>query len=237
VLYGTFRQLGYRKLVYARGQVIDPDKPLHSPASIIERGLPCSWKKHYDEQGQLDPYFRLPCRNVRGMSWSDINSCAEHGSAPVREFIRMVREDLDMPNGFTVPVKVSATRYAIVSAIDLSEERSAESRNNEPMLCLLSHCFVNEATARLERSNTRPVQLSKRESECLFWYARGKTIEEIAAILGISDETVPIYFKRVTSKLDATNRTNALAKAIAMGLIDVDCIATASGPAISRWRC
>jgi DNA-binding CsgD family transcriptional regulator len=63
--------------------------------------------------------------------------------------------------------------------------------------------------------------LSERELECLAWSARGKTIEDIATIIDISPETVRIYLKRINQKLDTVNRAHAIARAGALGLIDI----------------
>ena len=53
------------------------------------------------------------------------------------------------------------------------------------------------------------------------WAARGKTAQDTADILHISSETVDWHFKGVLKKLDATNKTHAVAKCIAWGLIDL----------------
>lgn len=61
--------------------------------------------------------------------------------------------------------------------------------------------------------------LSERELDCLNWTAAGKTSSEIAEILGLSEHTVNHYLNRATKKLDTVNRTQAVAKALRVGLI------------------
>jgi len=65
------------------------------------------------------------------------------------------------------------------------------------------------------------VQLSKRQREVLEWIAAGKTDWEIAAILRISRRAVKFHLEQGRKKLNATNRAHAVARAIALGLIDV----------------
>ena len=61
--------------------------------------------------------------------------------------------------------------------------------------------------------------LTDREIDCLNWTAAGKTSAEIADILGLSEHTVNHYLNRATKKLDTVNRTQAVAKALRIGLI------------------
>lgn len=63
--------------------------------------------------------------------------------------------------------------------------------------------------------------LTDRERDVLSWAARGKTTSEIAEILGLKSDTVEVYFKNNLRKLHANNRTQAVAKALVHGLIDI----------------
>lgn len=55
--------------------------------------------------------------------------------------------------------------------------------------------------------------LSLRERECLHWVAMGKTTAEISMILGLSHHTVNFHLRNACRKLDAPNRSAAIAKA------------------------
>jgi DNA-binding CsgD family transcriptional regulator len=62
-------------------------------------------------------------------------------------------------------------------------------------------------------------QLTARECEVLRWSAEGKTAEEIGTILGISARTVTFHMTSSMYKLDVTNKTQAVAKAVLLKLI------------------
>ena len=62
-------------------------------------------------------------------------------------------------------------------------------------------------------------ELTEREVDCLNWTAAGKTSAEISEILSLSEHTVNHYLNRATKKLDTVNRTQAVAKALRMGII------------------
>jgi transcriptional regulator EpsA len=62
------------------------------------------------------------------------------------------------------------------------------------------------------RSATRVSSLSERERQIMVWVAMGKTNPEIGMILDISEFTVKNHMKSIFSKLDVTNRAQAVAK-------------------------
>lgn len=61
--------------------------------------------------------------------------------------------------------------------------------------------------------------LSKREQEVLNHLAVGETTSQIAAALFISENTVKTHVRRILKKLNVANRTEAVARAAALGLI------------------
>lgn len=62
--------------------------------------------------------------------------------------------------------------------------------------------------------------LSPRQLDCLRLAARGKTSLQIAHALGISPRTVDEYIADACRRLGVRNRTQAVAKATALGLLD-----------------
>ncbi|MFK8082152.1 MAG: substrate-binding domain-containing protein [Granulosicoccus sp.] len=67
---------------------------------------------------------------------------------------------------------------------------------------------------------TEKISLTQRETECLTWTARGKTSWEISVILGFSESTATFHLRNAGAKLKASNRANAVAIAIHLGLIE-----------------
>ena len=56
--------------------------------------------------------------------------------------------------------------------------------------------------------------LTTRESQMLYWLARGKSNREIGVILGISDRTVEKHLQHVFEKMDVGSRHAAMVQAI-----------------------
>jgi DNA-binding NarL/FixJ family response regulator len=63
--------------------------------------------------------------------------------------------------------------------------------------------------------------LSGREMEVLECLARGKTTSQIAEELFISDNTVKTHVRHILEKMDASNRAEAVSKAVQLGVIKV----------------
>ncbi|WP_018689249.1 response regulator transcription factor [Ahrensia kielensis] len=66
--------------------------------------------------------------------------------------------------------------------------------------------------------------LTESERNVLSWCANGKTSYEISKILDLSEHTVNHYLANVCRKLHATNRAQATAKAIKLGILPISFI-------------
>ena len=63
--------------------------------------------------------------------------------------------------------------------------------------------------------------LTSREIECLQWAAQGKSSNEIAVLLGLTPRGIDFHFESARRKLEAKNRTHAVAIAVSNGLLDL----------------
>jgi DNA-binding NarL/FixJ family response regulator len=81
---------------------------------------------------------------------------------------------------------------------------------------LMSH--MNKRSARARQPT---VSFSKREKQVLELLAGGKTNREIGETLFISESTVKFHVHAILSKLDASNRTEAVSMAVKQGVISL----------------
>ncbi|OGT54893.1 MAG: hypothetical protein A3F17_08915 [Gammaproteobacteria bacterium RIFCSPHIGHO2_12_FULL_41_15] len=84
--------------------------------------------------------------------------------------------------------------------------------------------FATEAEFRHRVLLTRTVSkkdidLTESELEVLYWSAQGKSADEIAAILGLTKNTVDTYRRRLIEKMEVSNITQAVYVASSAGLI------------------
>lgn len=79
--------------------------------------------------------------------------------------------------------------------------------------------YIYARVCALTRPRLPATALAPREIDCLRWSAAGKTSGEIAAILGVSENTVNSYLAAAAQKLNAVNRVQTVAQAIRLGLL------------------
>ncbi|MBI3942733.1 MAG: response regulator transcription factor [Chloroflexi bacterium] len=83
--------------------------------------------------------------------------------------------------------------------------------------------ILKKLIGRISGESSTPIEpLSDRELEVLRLAARGHTNKAIALNLGISDRTVQGHLGHIFAKLDVTSRTEAVTRAIRLGLISAD---------------
>lgn len=99
--------------------------------------------------------------------------------------------------------------------------RREKPKSNELFRLSFVANLLYERVAEIEKADrANEHTLSARERECLHWTASGKTSQEIATILGLSEHTVNHYLSAACQKLGAANRAHAVAKAIRSGFVD-----------------
>lgn len=131
--------------------------------------------------------------------------------------IRGVLAEMGFEDAAVIPVhKIDGTRGAVVFS-----GRGVNIRQYElGILGLIAvHAYdifdlLNQAREALDKP------LTARETEVLEWAANGKTSGEIAQILALSDHTINTYMNSAMRKLDCVNRTQLVAKALRLHLIN-----------------
>jgi DNA-binding NarL/FixJ family response regulator len=78
-----------------------------------------------------------------------------------------------------------------------------------------------EVQARLRERAGQP-HLTPREVEVLDLVAKGHRNKEIAALLRISDETVPVHLRNIFAKLGVNERTAAVNVALRRGIVHIE---------------
>jgi DNA-binding CsgD family transcriptional regulator len=125
--------------------------------------------------------------------------------------------------GVVVPIHSPVGRFGMVSAasrlsVEEWEDTKYSCMANVSLVALSAHQRSEELSAQRQSSTIR---LSERERETLRWAAYGKTSEDIALIMGISERTVRKHVGSAMLKLDVTSRVQAVARAIAAGLVHI----------------
>lgn len=112
-----------------------------------------------------------------------------------------------------------AMMISVAHGAPFSPREEAWLTESMPTIQLLAS-YAYEAILRIEEAEAAAdVGLTPREGECLHWAAVGKTSWEISRILGCSEATVNFHFRNIIHKLGVSNRPQAVARALSLGLI------------------
>lgn len=221
VLHDAIMALGWPQAVYGWVAQDGSTSAIAAPPLLV-RNFPTRWDQKWCVHGVHDPYFHTSRRSSAAVDWSDVQQLADL-SQPQRDCMAYAA-DWGLIKGLTIPINVTGRSFAFVTAVGDPHRRTWSEQVAEAgaTLMLIANYFDNAVIRLFERRRTECEAISQRELQCLGWSARGKTVEDIATILDLSADTVRVYMKRINRKLNAVNRTHAVAKALYLGLIDLN---------------
>lgn len=215
--------LGFTQIVYAYLPV-RPRLPTGEwlPLKLNVRNFPIGWEDGWKQFMTVDPYYRACFDGTLPIDWTDVQA-GEQLSSPQRAACSYL-SDFGLSRGTTVPVHLPFGRFAVMSAIvDRSCVQWSDMKDvtREPLFRLM-HVFtktIHDMHFEDQIDTVTGVKLTPREVECLKWASAGKTSGDISIILDRSIETIRLHIKNAMTKLDATSRSQAVAKAVHLGLI------------------
>jgi len=141
-------------------------------------------------------------------------------------FVPISRTMLEMGQYQALVLPLVAPRSGRISTLNIwgddpGAEFSQFVRAHMPALQAAGLCFAGLLALRWPQGPAHATPaLSSRERQILCALARGAQIDGIADGLGISERSVREYLARARVKLGAGTRTEAVARAVVMGLID-----------------
>lgn len=196
-----------------------------SPGNLIRiDNYPSDWEGELLETGlfESDPVHEASARTNIGFVWDDLGQLVTLNSAHHAILSRGRR--FGIGDGFTVPANVpgeprGSCTFARTPGRTISKAalRCAEAIGARAFyIARRMHGYPWRAD--------RP-HLSRRERECLRLLAGGKTDWEIAAILGLSVETVHQYVKHARAAYDVVSRTQLVVRGLRDAWISYDDIA------------
>lgn len=200
---------------------LETPSPSGAPTHHITSGYPDPWQRIYAERNYVmrDPTVAY-CQTHRDpVVWSQ----ALFSNAPALEVWEEARAH-GIGFGISVPTHERTGTKSMVSLV------RDQSWSNDPreQLQLMSAAKVLASCAHLasNRLSGAPAQpdnaitLTPQEKNCLRWIAQGKTSWEIGQIMKIATPTVNFHLKNLMRKLDVVSRSQAIALAMRMNLLD-----------------
>lgn len=181
---------------------------------------PKEWIARYFEQNyfSIDPVVEEGTRAFLPFNWNDL----DWSSRQRQEFAKDATAHSIGISGLSVPIRGPDGQHALFSVSTTRDPKDWREflLEHGRELHIIAHYLHNGVIATEGTEVPETVKpLSLRERSVLQWSAAGKTTADIATILGIAERTVRVYLDVARHKLNATNRTHAVARALSLGLI------------------
>jgi DNA-binding NarL/FixJ family response regulator len=127
---------------------------------------------------------------------------------------------------WTFYTQVSVSGPSVCTTVHRGESlRAARATLTQDDLDIISDDDYRDPDVSTRREDDRqwgPWSLTQRELEVLQLLAEGATNGEISQRLYISPKTTKNHLAAIFQKLDVTNRTHALVRAVVMGLVTIE---------------
>lgn len=193
------------------------------PRVLVIDGYPTEWRERYVTQGyiSIDPTVSHCIKSSVPLPWDELGHVTKVNKT-VHAFMGESR-DFGLRSGVSFPLQKAHGECAMFSLV--SGEVNVQKRIAEAIPCAhLIFLHIHEAVRRIEKTaRFGNPSLSEREMECLNWAAVGKTSWETSMILGIAERTVVFHLQNAVEKLGVSNKLQAVARGVSLGLINPLC--------------
>ena len=216
------RHLGYDTFTYGCGSAPTPTR---ESRNYVWTNLPLEWVRLYDQNSyvEVDPRVTDAVTHTTPMQWDRFTFPS---TKRLREFFDNAAK-YGVCSGVAVglrdPQRALAGLYlgSVRPRIDDAERaRYSHIQGNILLLAHFIHALVTtNIVGRGLPAPSMGAALSPREHECLQLAAKGLSSSQIAETLVIGERTVHFHISNLLSKLGVANRHEAIAKAVAAGLI------------------
>lgn len=215
------RDIGFEHWMYALDLPVVDDRR----TQFMLGGYPPPWVEHYfaNDYLRVDPVIGHCHARTTPFVWP-AQPLRPAGADPHSHAIwRLFNEaaDFGLRSGVTIPVHGLGCSWGLVSFSATRQFDPDALRDLVPLLHLLAS-YIHESGHRFAHGEPLPPppHLTQRELECLHWAAGGKTSWEIGRLIGVSERTVVFHLQNAARKFGVTARQQAIARAIALGLIN-----------------
>lgn len=186
-------------------------------SKVFALGYSSDWMKLYigGRHRLVDPIPDLIMRAGRPMTWQEALDHIKLDAAGIAHIEEGRRHGLIDGLGFPLWGPKGNNAYVAIGFRENNVSLAPDAIRAEHMLLTAGHQKIQELTS----SGTASANLSDREREVLTWVSKGKSNNDVAAILNISPDTVATYTRRIYTKLGSNDRIGAAIKALRLGLI------------------
>lgn len=221
--------LGFRYFAFCSH--VDPLNP--PPKAMLIHNYPSAWEQRYSDERfyEIDPIFQRSAHDPIPFFWDTVFHAGH--IKPVQRKILIDAADFGLVHGYTIPIHLSWLPGSLRASCSLVPQASSVS----PINFLMAETMAVTLYATLNRAYpsarcVNPVELSRRERQCLSLAARGKDDWAIGQLLHLSQLTVHSYFRRLMQRIGVATRVQAIVWALENGEIPFGDVVPGTEPPI-----
>ena len=226
VIIQITKSLGFDNFMHGVSLSIHPNSESHS---FVFTTLPIEWVMIYDQRAYLevDPRIQFGIDSSLPFIWDQAST---RGKSRATDAFLDAAAKYGVASGISITLRDSHARGGITAlssanpVIDTATREKITDRIGDIMAFgqYFHELFVTNILDLKLPPTSRGIPLSARERQCLLMSANGLTSIDIGAKLGITERTANFHFSNIISKLGVLNRKEAVARAVAQGLIHME---------------
>tara|TARA_R110002073_G_scaffold211794_3_gene372129 strand:+ start:855 stop:1562 length:708 start_codon:yes stop_codon:yes gene_type:complete len=173
--------------------------------------FPEEWVTRYKQEKYFedDVVLKTIHKTVRPCLWQNLNDIDQRNAQIFAE-----AQEFGIKNGLTIPITLSG--YYPTTINIAGEHRDIDPRTYHAVHLMAVH--YHHVLLRIGGQRYRPPMLTHRQSQCLYWAAKGKSDPDIAEILSITPRTVNYHIEIVREKFGVRTRAQVIAITTSCGL-------------------
>jgi DNA-binding CsgD family transcriptional regulator len=180
---------------------------------------PVEWQAHYVKQGfeHKDPTLLMGARSIAPVDWQRLRN-----EQSFKTIFKAAHDFNIFDQGVTIPVRGPFGDIGLFSVTrDCSDREWGLLKKKILGDLQITAVHLHDHVMKTNVLNQKLMQppLSAREKEILQWIAAGKSQQDVADILSISNRTVEVHLRSSRSKLSALTTAQAVGRAIGSRLI------------------
>jgi LuxR family quorum sensing-dependent transcriptional regulator len=209
----SFARFGFENFIVTG--LPHPDQRIES--LVLLKKWPLDWYRRYTQKSydRYDPVVRLCRQTVQPFEWAEAPYDAE--TNPRGAQIMHEATEFGMREGYCLPIHGLNGFEACLSMSGPSLDLTPYAK---PAIHLMA-MYAFERARTVMAPSPRPNPLTAREQETLRWAAMGKSAADTGEIMGVTERTITAHISSACHKLNAANKTHAVARALQHRLIEM----------------
>jgi DNA-binding CsgD family transcriptional regulator len=180
---------------------------------------PDDWQTRYVKQGfqHRDPTLIVASKSIAPVDWKRLRE-----ESSFKTIFNAAHDFGIAEQGMTIPVRGPYGEVGLFSVTRNCSDREWDMLKPDILGGLQNaavHLHDNVMRSHAMTGELMQPSLSAREVEILQWVAAGKSQQDVADILSISNRTVEVHLRSSRSKLGALTTPQAVGRAVGLGLI------------------